>query len=249
MRLSQQYIKIIKQSFEDIFDDGEIYLFGSRADDTKKGGDIDLYLVPSKKFEDIYTKKIQFLSKLKKYLGEQKIDIIIAKDKNRLIEQEALRGGILINIDEIKIKKYLNECDKHKMRVQKAYDDIKNILPLSSKKYLQLNDEDIKTIDQYLFRFSKLQDTIGEKLFRFIVSEYIEDISRLSFIDMLNQLEKIGILESVDEWSSLRNARNNIAHQYDDEPEDMADAINKMFAQKDILVDIYNNIKSYYENR
>jgi len=31
-----------------VFEEGNIYLFGSRADDTKKGGDIDLYLCPAK---------------------------------------------------------------------------------------------------------------------------------------------------------------------------------------------------------
>ena len=37
-----------------------------------------------------------------------------------------------------------------------------------------------------------------------------------------------------------------LAHQYDDEPEETADAINKIFAQKDILIGIYRNIRDYY---
>ena len=45
MRLKPHYIHSIKKYFLQIFTDGEIYLFGSRVDDSKKGGDIDLYLV------------------------------------------------------------------------------------------------------------------------------------------------------------------------------------------------------------
>ena len=45
MRLSQRYIDVIKSRFKEFFNDGDIYLFGSRVDDNKKGGDIDLYLV------------------------------------------------------------------------------------------------------------------------------------------------------------------------------------------------------------
>jgi len=94
MRLTEYEINSIKKAFKEIFESGNIYLFGSRVDDTKRGGDIDLYLVPSKKFDDERERKIKFLIRLDDYIGEQKIDVIMAKDKNRLIEQEALKYGI-----------------------------------------------------------------------------------------------------------------------------------------------------------
>ncbi len=94
MRLARDEIKAIKKAYQEIFEDGKIYLFGSRVDDTKMGGDIDLYLIPNKKLENLREKKIKFLIKLDEYIGEQKIDVILAKDKNRLIEQEALKYGI-----------------------------------------------------------------------------------------------------------------------------------------------------------
>ena len=93
MRLNQQYISVIKQSFEDVFQSGEVYLFGSRIDDSKKGGDIDLYLILNNKI-NLFRKKLKFLAKIKKVLGEQKIDIIFNIDDNRLIEKEAKKWGI-----------------------------------------------------------------------------------------------------------------------------------------------------------
>jgi predicted nucleotidyltransferase len=44
MRLNQKQLTSIKTNFNNCFDNGKIYLFGSRVDDTKKGGDIDLYI-------------------------------------------------------------------------------------------------------------------------------------------------------------------------------------------------------------
>ena len=44
MRLSTYEVDAIKDTFKDIFQNGDIYLFGSRIDDDKKGGDIDLYI-------------------------------------------------------------------------------------------------------------------------------------------------------------------------------------------------------------
>ena len=44
MRLSEYELEAIKISFKKHFKSGEVYLFGSRLDDMKKGGDIDLYI-------------------------------------------------------------------------------------------------------------------------------------------------------------------------------------------------------------
>ena len=45
MRLSTSQIEAIKQEAEHFFGVGaQVWLFGSRVDDTKKGGDIDLYV-------------------------------------------------------------------------------------------------------------------------------------------------------------------------------------------------------------
>ncbi len=93
MRLSNKYKEVIKKHFYDIFGGNEIYLFGSRVDDDKKGGDIDLYLIV-KNHENLFAKKIKFLARVKRELGDQKIDIVFNKDKTRLIEQEAIKWGI-----------------------------------------------------------------------------------------------------------------------------------------------------------
>ncbi len=93
MRLTKEEKKLIKQAFLETFKDGKIYLFGSRVDDTKRGGDIDLYIVPNNK-DELRKKKIDFLVKLDEYIGEQKIDVVIAKDSSRLIEKIAIKDGI-----------------------------------------------------------------------------------------------------------------------------------------------------------
>jgi len=93
MRLSKQEVQAIQTNFKKFFNEGEIYLFGSRVDDKKKGGDIDLYISTSNK-ENIYEKKLQFLIHLKREIGEQKIDIVIDNHQNRLIDIVAKEEGI-----------------------------------------------------------------------------------------------------------------------------------------------------------
>lgn len=97
MRINELYQKTIKNTFKSVFGDGKIFLFGSRVDDSKRGGDIDLYIIPGDDrltSEELFEKKIKFLSKLQLSLGEQKIDLVISKGKNKPIEKTAIDSGI-----------------------------------------------------------------------------------------------------------------------------------------------------------
>ena len=93
MRLSKYEQQSIKECFLEVFSEGSISLFGSRVDDSKKGGDIDLY-IQTPKTKATLENKINFLITLKDKIGEQKIDVVLSKDKTRLIEQEALKHGV-----------------------------------------------------------------------------------------------------------------------------------------------------------
>ena len=112
----------------------KIYLFGSRVDDSRKGGDIDLYIQTDIK-ENVLDKKIKFLAILKQKIGVQKIDVVTSSNRIRAIEQEAIHKGIELNLDKIKLQKYFTECDKHLQRIEEAYSDIEASLPLSVEKY------------------------------------------------------------------------------------------------------------------
>ncbi len=74
MRLNQNQVKILKHKLKTISSKAQLYLFGSRVDDDKKGGDIDL-LVVSKEVtkRDLRDLRIEFF----KHFGEQKLDIIL----------------------------------------------------------------------------------------------------------------------------------------------------------------------------
>ena len=86
MRLSNFYQRAIKRCFRDLFGTGNIYLFGSRVDDSKRGGDIDLYLEIDR--PPLFDDKLKFLAKLKRVIGDQKIDVVFNEDPSRLIEKE-----------------------------------------------------------------------------------------------------------------------------------------------------------------
>jgi predicted nucleotidyltransferase len=96
MRLNNDQIQAIRQAATIAFGQGtSVWLFGSRADDAKKGGDIDLLVCPQvRPAEDAaepqqaFMQKIKMLNLLERYLGERKIDIVVeqAQDTRPIVE-------------------------------------------------------------------------------------------------------------------------------------------------------------------
>jgi len=242
MRLSEYELISIVESFEKHFHAGDIFLFGSRTDDTQKGGDIDLY-IDTQDSADLFDKKLHLLADIKTKLGDQKIDIVIVKDQERAIEKEALEKGIKLDIKALKQQRVINECEKHLKRLRYAKDELKAIFPLTQKKYENLSDEEIQAIDQFIYRFSKLQDTVGEKLIKMVFSLYEENIEKFTFIDILNRLEKSDILTAAS-WKELRDIRNELSHNYEDESLESTMVLNRVFEKEELLETIYRNIKN-----
>lgn len=86
MRISKEEIYLIRTTilkFAIYSEPVKIYLFGSRTDSVKRGGDIDLLIIISDKdFQSLAAKKHYLLAEIKTLIGDQKIDItIISKNK------------------------------------------------------------------------------------------------------------------------------------------------------------------------
>ena len=82
--------------------------------------------------------------------------------------------------------------------------------------------------DQIIYRFSKAQDTIGAKLFKTYLLVQGENSDK-PFLDILNGLEKSSIV-NVEKWFELREIRNEIAHDYEDNECHGKDVINLIYA-------------------
>ena len=95
LRLSAEAINVIQDVFLRVFEKGDLYLFGSRIDDTRKGGDIDLYVVADEQTR-LGEKRIDFLTQIKHKIGEQRIDLVIDRGTKRTIDKIAMSEGVLL---------------------------------------------------------------------------------------------------------------------------------------------------------
>ena len=75
--------------------DAKIWLFGSRADDSKKGGDIDIGILSNK--IDL-KKKLNINSNICEKIGEQKIDLVVSKTGDTAFFKCAvIKEGVILN--------------------------------------------------------------------------------------------------------------------------------------------------------
>ncbi|MBI5919240.1 MAG: nucleotidyltransferase domain-containing protein [Nitrosomonadales bacterium] len=96
MRLSAEETASIKRIVARQFgEDVEVRLFGSRVDDSKRGGDVDLYVTPGQR-DDLYMKRVTCLGELERALPYP-VDLVVAEpEASRPIDRIALKTGVML---------------------------------------------------------------------------------------------------------------------------------------------------------
>ncbi len=97
IRLTDFELEAIQNTFKECFqNEDHLWIFGSRVNPTKKGGDIDLYVeTPCTDADQVIQSKLRFLLELEYKIGERKVDVVIKfKDNHQLIHKIAKEEGI-----------------------------------------------------------------------------------------------------------------------------------------------------------
>ena len=149
------------------------------------------------------------------------------------------------NIED-SLKQKLYECNRHIEKLNDAKEYLQNTIPLSVEEYLKIDKIQSSFIDQLIFRFSKLQDTIGESILKGILMLSKEDVKKMTFIDILNRLEGLEVIDK-NEWLKLREIRNEIAHEYSFNQNEIVDSINLIYTKTDELISIYKRLFDFIE--
>ena len=97
MRLSSIEIKKIIDVAKEVYGSSvKVFLFGSRTDDSKRGGDIDLLIRTETQEKLGFMGRVLMRAKLKMVLGDQKFDIVGDHEESDFV-QSIINGAILLN--------------------------------------------------------------------------------------------------------------------------------------------------------
>ena len=94
-------------------------------------------------------------------------------------------------------------------------------------------------LDAYLKRFASIQDFLGTKIFSPLLA--IAGIGNTKMSEILSNIEKENIIDSLDNWIELREIRNELEHDY---PEELQEALNDL----KYCIDSFFKLESYYLN-
>jgi hypothetical protein len=145
------------------------------------------------------------------------------------------------------LRDIVNQLNIQFARAQAVYNEISLWTNWESTIF---NDfEKIKTIDSFIFRFIKIQDQMGNRLFRYFLDELGDYDDSMSLIDILDKLEKIGIVNESADWMLNRKLRNILTHEYPDNEMEILDGIRLALGAYVDMVTIYKRIIDYCEKR
>ncbi len=151
------------------------------------------------------------------------------------------------NIENI-LRERIKLCDIHAERMNYALDKIMHRFPLDVEKYSLITTDETSFFDQLIFRFSKLQDTMGGALFPALLNFLGEETRGVPFLDMLNRMEELDLLRA-EEWMKIRETRNIVTHEYPFVTKELINGLNLLKEHSVLIVDILDNIKSFIFKR
>jgi len=93
MRITDDEKNVIVDAVKNTDPDAKVWLFGSRANDSKKGGDIDIGILSSKVG---VMEEIRIRQKICDKIGEQKIDLVVSKDGQQAFFEHIVIKGVLL---------------------------------------------------------------------------------------------------------------------------------------------------------
>ena len=138
---------------------------------------------------------------------------------------------------------YLKEANIHIERLEDVLARLNEIYPLDLDRLENLNSSEKNMLDTLAFRFAKLQDLIGSKIFREFLLEMGYITEEKTFLEILKEIEKEGIID-IDTWSEFRKVRNLLAHEYPYDLEDRIEATNYLIEKTQILIEVIKKIES-----
>lgn len=145
-----------------------------------------------------------------------------------------------------KLQTSLKECALHADILRQGLADIQADLPFDAVVVGQFSAVQRRILDQLAYRFSKLQDSMGEKIFPGVLELTAEPLpEHATFMEKLHRLERLQAIPSANTWKTLRELRNDIAHEYPDVPEIQSARLNQFIAGVETLLACWETVRQF----
>lgn len=132
-------------------------------------------------------------------------------------------------------------CRAHEEALRDALDDLEQ-RKLSAADLVALGKEDRRLLDQFAYRYTRLQDDMGAKLIPAVLHALGEEISTMPMLDRLNRMEQLGWLPDAEKWADLRRIRNEFTHDYPETMEERFERLQLAITSAQSVTEILNSM-------
>jgi hypothetical protein len=147
------------------------------------------------------------------------------------------------------VRAAISECEHHAAILRRARTELGDVR-FVRESVEDIPSETIRLLDQSAYRFGKLQDTLGMRVLPGVLDLSDEPFPEgTPFGQKLQRLERLNVIPSVKQWRTLRELRNQLAHEYVDAPALKAAALNRFLDGVDGLLQIWHQVSDYAEPR
>lgn len=122
-----------------------------------------------------------------------------------------------------------------------------SVFTLATANQLESDPDMAERVEAFVGRFGRLQDTLGDKLLPALLAVLGERPS--AAIDNLDRAERLGLIKSADEWMIMRKLRNQMVHEYVEDPVVLASALQSGHAFVPSLIAAADKIVAEIESR
>ncbi len=146
------------------------------------------------------------------------------------------------------IRDILTTIDLHFKRAKTAHAEIKQFDDDFNVSVFD-DPEKIKTLDSFILRYIKIQDLMGEKLFKAFLICVGDYKSNMTFLDILDKLEKLNFIRNTQSWMKYKNLRNTLTHEYPNNEDEIIEGIKVALIAFVEMEQIYHSMIVYLEDK
>jgi molybdopterin converting factor small subunit len=149
----------------------------------------------------------------------------------------------------VRLLQLLNLVEKEARHLKDVTLRLFAILPAKDEKLSEkLNEPQlIDTLESFTAKFSRMQDTIADKLLPIFLQTAGEQTGTV--IENLNRAEKLSLISDTQQWLIARGLRNKLVHEYIEDAHELLEALELARQFVPELISTYTGIKTYTNDR
>ncbi|MBK9442934.1 MAG: hypothetical protein IPN53_17195 [Comamonadaceae bacterium] len=150
-------------------------------------------------------------------------------------------------LDMLKIS--VNASAQRVAKLRQSVAKVQHLFPLGLPGAAALTDDEEESIDALILRYSQCVSMIQDQLFRGIAYLEQEDISDKSNRDKSLLMERLGAIQSAEDFGTAAMLRNKFSHHYPEESFVRLQRLNLAVDESRFVISTFENIVEYLQRK